>query len=239
MSATDLKPTRIDAAKAAAKDFVQKQPAGVVIGIVAFSDAGLAVQVPSSDQATVLAAIDRLTPGQGTSVGQGILASLEAVAVAESNVPPGYYSNRSFAPTPQPSAVPPGSHGSAVIVLLSDGENNERPDPIAAAHTAADQGIRIDTVGIGSTTGADLNLKGFKVHTALQAATLQQVAQITGGTYYSADDETQLKAIYKELDTRLVVKSEDIEVTALMAGAGILLLVCGGVTSLAFLGRLP
>ena len=239
MSADDLKPTRIEAAKVAARDFVQRQPAGVVIGIVAFSDAGLAVQVPTSDQATLLAAIDRLTPGQGTSVGQGILASLDAVAKAESDTPPDYYSNRSFDPTPAPAAVPPGSHGSALIVLLSDGENNERPDPLVAARTAADQGIRIDTVGIGSEGGATLDLNGFKVHTQLEAATLQQVAQITDGTYYSADDETQLKAIYDDLDTRLVVKTEDIEITALLAGAGILLFVAGGVTSLAFLGRLP
>jgi Ca-activated chloride channel family protein len=239
MAADDLKPTRMDAAKAAAKDFVMRQPAGVVIGIVAFSDAGLSVQVPSSDQAAVIASIDRLTPARGTSLGQGILASLNAVAQAESDTPPDYYSNRSFAPSPSPSAVPAGSHGSAVIVLLSDGENTESPDPIAAAQTAADQGIRIDTVGIGSAAGTTLDLNGFKVHTQLDEATLQQVAQITGGTYYSADDEAQLHAIYDSLDTRLVVKSEQIEITGLLAGASILLLVAGGVTSLAWLGRLP
>lgn len=239
MSATDLKPTRMDAAKAAAKDFVAKQPKGVVIGIVAFSDAGLSVQVPSSDQATVLAAIDRLTPSHGTSVGQGILASLGAIAQAESDIPKDYYSNLSPAPTAAPTPVPAGSHGSAIIVLLSDGENNERPDPLAAAQTAADQGIRIDTVGIGSTAGTDLDLNGFTVHTQLDESTLKQVAQITDGTYYTASDETTLKAVYDDLDTRLVVKSEDIEITALLAGAGILFLVAGGVTSLAFLGRLP
>src|SRR4029077_1399311 len=139
----------------------------------------------------VIASIDRLTPGHGTSLGQGILASLNALAQAESDTPPDYYSSRSFAPSPSPSAVPPGSHGSAVIVLLSDGENNESPDPIAAAQTAANEGVRIDTVGVGRAGGDTVDLNGFKVHTQLDAATLQQVAQITDGTYYSAGDATQ------------------------------------------------
>ncbi len=239
MTADDLKPSRMDAAKAAAKAFVGRQPAGVVIGIVAFSDAGISVLVPSNDQAAVSAAIDRLTPGHGTSLGQGILAALNAVAQAESDTPADYYSNRSPAPSPSATPVPPGSHGSAVIVLLSDGENNEQPDPLAIAQTAADRGIRIDTVAVGSAAGTTLDLNGFKVHTQLDAATLQAVARITDGTYYAAADATQLHAIYEHLDTRLVVKSEQIEVTALFAGASILLLVAGGATSLAWLGRLP
>jgi Ca-activated chloride channel family protein len=239
MTAVDIKPTRMDAAKAAAKAFVERQPAGVVIGIVAFSDAGLSVQVPSNDQAAVMAAIDRLSPGHGTSLGQGILAALNAVAQAESGTPADYYSNRSPQPSPSSTPVPPGSHSSAVIVLLSDGENNEQPDPLAVAQTAADRGIRIDTVGIGSVAGTTLDLNGFKVHTQLDEATLQGVARITDGTYYSAADATGLHAIYENLDTRLVVKSQQIEITALLAGAGILLLVAGGITSLAWLGRMP
>ncbi len=81
MAATDLQPTRMEAAKAAAKAFVQRQPSSVVIGVVAFSDSGIAVQPPTNDQAAVLAAIDRLTPQKGTSLGQGILASLNAIAI--------------------------------------------------------------------------------------------------------------------------------------------------------------
>jgi Ca-activated chloride channel homolog len=239
MTADDLKPTRMDAAKAAAKAFVQKQPPSVVIGVVAFSDAGLSVQVPSNDQGTVLAAIDRLTPAHGTSLGQGILAALSAVARAEADTPADYYSNRSPAPTPSPTPVPPGTHTSAVIVLLTDGENNESPDPLTAAQAAADRGVRIDTVGIGSPGGTTLDLNGFKVHTQLDAALLQQVAQITDGTYRDAADETSLHAIYQDLDTRLVIKSQQIEITAIFAGVGILLLVAGAATSLAWLGRLP
>jgi Ca-activated chloride channel homolog len=239
MTADDLKPTRMDAAKSAAKAFVQKQPPSVVIGVVAFSDAGLSVQAPSNEQGTVLAAIDRLTPAHGTSLGQGILAALAAVERAEADTPADYYSNRSPAPTPSPTPVPAGTHTSAVIVLLTDGENNESPDPLAAAQAAAARGVRIDTVGIGSPGGTTLDLNGFKVHTQLDAGLLQQVAQITDGTYRDAADETSLHAIYQDLDTRLVVKSQQIEVTAIFAGAGLLLLVVGAVASLAWLGRLP
>ncbi|HEY4944816.1 MAG TPA: VWA domain-containing protein, partial [Candidatus Limnocylindrales bacterium] len=149
MAATDLVPTRMEAARVAAKAFVERQPASVVIGIVAFSDAGVAVQPPTNDQATVLAAIDRLAPQRGTSVGGGILASLNAIAVADAGPTVNYYSNRSPAPTLSPTPVPAGTHAPAVIVLLTDGENNESPDPLAAAQQAADQGVRIYTVGIG------------------------------------------------------------------------------------------
>ncbi|MFI5227122.1 MAG: VWA domain-containing protein [Candidatus Limnocylindrales bacterium] len=239
MAATDLQPTRMDAAKAAAKDFVERQPSSVVIGVVAFSDSGLSVQTPTNDQATVLAAIDRLTPQHGTSLGQGIQASLAAIAAEEAGTPANYYSNRSPAPTPSPTPVPAGYHAPAVIVLLSDGENNENPDPATAAKAAADQGVRIYTVGIGSPGGTTLDLNGFKVHTQLDAATLQQVSQVTDGTYYAADNTADLVSIYDNLDTKLIVKPEEIELTGLLAGASLVVLVAGGLTSLLWLGRLP
>ena len=241
MGADDLKPTRMDAAKAASKAFVERQPPGVVIGVVAFSDAGLSVQVPTKDQATVLAAIDRLTPQRGTSLGQGILASLHTIALADNPPPTDYYSNRSPEPTasPTPTPVPAGTHAPAVIVLLTDGENNESPDPIAAAQTAADQGVRIYTVGIGSVAGSTLDIGGFKVHTQLDEPMLQQISQITDGGYYSADNEQDLRSIYDHLDTRLVLRPENLELTSLLAGASALILVLGGLGSLLWMGRLP
>ena len=239
MAADDLKPTRMEAAKAATQDFVERQPPGVIIGVVAFSDAGLSVQAPTNDQATVLAAIKRLTPERGTSLGQGIRAALSTIATAENGPVTNYYSNRSPAPTATPAPVAPGSHTSAVIVLLTDGENTQPPDPGAAAQAAADQGVRIYTVGIGSAAGTTLDVDGFKVHTQLDAATLQHISEVTGGTYYAAADEQDLHKVYDELDTRLVVKPQMIEVTSLFAGASVLLLVVGGVFSLLWLGRLP
>jgi Ca-activated chloride channel homolog len=239
MAADDLQPTRMEAAKAASQAFVQAQPPGVVIGVVAFSDSGLSVQAPSSDQATVLAAINRLAPERGTALGQGISAALQAIEAAENGPSVDYYSNRSPEPTATPAPVPPGSHGSAVIVLLTDGENNESPDPLEVAQLAADQGIRIDTIGLGSSTGATLDLNGFRVHTQLDADLLEQISQLTQGTYFSAADAADLTAIYATLDTQLQVKPQAIEVTALFAGVSLLILLAGGLSSLYWLGRLP
>src|SRR5664280_1084473 len=241
MAADDLKPTRIAAAKAAAIDFVQQQPSSVAIGVVAFSDSGLSVQAPTNDQASVLSAINRLAPEHGTSLGEGIRASLQAISLAESPPAQNYYSNRTPAPapTPTPTPVPAGTHTSAVIVLLSDGENNESPDPATIAQAAADQGIRIFTVGLGSPAGTTVNLNGFQVHTQLNEPLLQQIADTTQGSYFRAEDAAQLHSIYANLDTRLIVEPQKIEITSLFAGAGILLLAAGGMTSLLWLGRLP
>ena len=241
MAATDLAPTRMDAAKAAAIDFVGPQRAGIAIGIVAFSDSGVAVQTPSTDKDTVIAAINRLAPEKGTALAQGIDAALKAIAVAEAGPNVDYYTNRSPAPTasPTPAPVPPASHGSAVIVLLTDGENNERPDPMTSAQAAANLGIRIDTVGIGSAAGADLDLNGFHVHSQLNEDLLRQVATTTGGSYFAADSAAQLKAIYDSLDPTLVVEAQSIELTAVVAGLSLVLVVLGAAASLAWLGRLP
>jgi Ca-activated chloride channel family protein len=241
MAATDLAPTRMDAAKAAAIDFVQQQRPGIAIGIVAFSDSGVAVQTPISDKDTVIAAINRLAPQKGTALGQGIAAALKAIAVAEAGPNVDYYTNRSPAPSPSPTPapVPPGSHGSAVVVLLTDGENNEQPDPLAAAQAAANLGIRIDTVGIGSAAGATLDLNGFHVHSQLNEALLRQVATTTGGTYYAADTAAGLKAIYDSLDPKLVIEAQSIELTAVVAGVSLVLVMLGAAASLVWLGRLP
>jgi Ca-activated chloride channel homolog len=239
MAADDLKPTRMAAAKAATTAFVQAQPQGVVIGVVAFSDAGLSVQAPTDDQGAVLSAINRLQPERGTSLGQGIEAALSAIEAAENPPPIDYYSSRTPAPSTSPAPVPPGSDGSALIILVTDGENTQPPDPATAAQAAANRGVRIDTIGIGTAAGTTLTVGGFKVHTQLDEAALQQVSQATGGTYFSADDAKSLTQVYANLASRLVVKPQMIEVTALFAGGGTLLLVIGGLASLAWLGRLP
>jgi Ca-activated chloride channel homolog len=243
MAATDLAPTRIAAAKVAAKDFVARQPSSITIGVVAFSDSGVSVQAPTNDQATVIAAIDRLTPQRGTSVAQGILASLKVIATAEAGPFSGdYYTNQTPGPSPTPSPtptpMPPGIHAPAVIILLSDGENNENPDPAAAAQAAADQGVRIYTVGIGSAAGTTVTVEGFQVFTQLDEATLQGISDTTGGTYYAASDAQQLRSVYDNIDTQVVLQPQMTEITSLLAGMSLLLLFAGAVTSLLLLGRL-
>jgi Ca-activated chloride channel family protein len=237
MAADDLKPSRIEAAKTAARAFIERQPPSVQIGVVSFSEGGFAIQPPTDDQGAVLAAINRLAVQKGTSLASGIQAALNAIAVSLN--PPLALSNRSLTPVPSPTPVPKGTTTSAVIVLLTDGENTQAPDPRTAAQAAADRGVRVYTVGIGSTEGATLQLDGFTVRSRLDEATLQEIAQLTGGTYYNAENETELQAIYDHLNPQLVIKPQKTEVTALFAGAGILVLLIGGTLSLLWLGRLP
>jgi Ca-activated chloride channel family protein len=238
MAAEDMKPTRMEAAKAVARDFVQRQPRSIQIGVVAFSESGLTVQPPTNDQEAILATLNRLAPQRGTSLGQGILSALNTIAL-DTEQPPSLYTNLTPGPIATPTPVPKGTYTSAVIVLLTDGENNVSPDPFAAAQAAADRGVRIHTVGIGSAAGTPLRVNGFNVYTRLDEATLQGIAQLTDGAYYNAESQEDLRAIYDNLDLQLVIKPEETEVTALFAGAGILVLLIGGICSFLWFSRLP
>jgi len=239
MAADDMAPTRMEAAKAAARSFVARQPPSILTGVVAFSDSGFSMLVPTGDQAQVLAAIDRLDPERGTSIARGILTSLTAIAAADRDPAEGFYTNRSPDPVTLPDVVPAGTYVPAAIVLLTDGENNQRPDPLEAAQAAADRGVRIFTVGIGTAAGTTLEVEGFKVHSRLDEPSLQRIAELTGGAYYTATDAVQLDGIYQSIETRLVLRPEATEVTSLFAGLGVVLLVFGGLAGLLWLGRLP
>ena len=160
------------------------------------------------------------------------------IAAGSGQAPPGS-SNSTLPPGPTAAPVPAGTYTSATIVLLTDGENNAPPDPLAAAQAAADRGVRIHTVGVGSTAGATLHIDGFTVRSRLDEATLQRISQITGGAYYNAANEQDLHTIYDNLDTQLVIEPQKTEVTSLFAGASILVLMIGGTLSLLWFGRLP
>jgi Ca-activated chloride channel family protein len=239
MAATDMQPTRMEAAKAAARDFVSHQPKSIQIGVVAFSDAGFSVTVPTDDQSAVLAAIDRLGPERGTSVARGILSSMTAIATASRDPEAGYYTNKSPDANQLPPVVTPGTFAPAAIILLSDGENNQQPDPIGAAQGAAERGIRIFTVGLGTAAGTTLDVEGFRVHSALDETALRQIADITDGKYYTASQPDQLRGIYDDIATRFVIRPEATEITSFMAGAGLGLLALGGLASLLWFGRMP
>jgi len=238
MAADDMQPTRMEAAKTAAQDFVGRQPPSVQIGVVAFSDNGFSVQAPTTEREAILAAINRLTPQRGTSLANGILVSLNTIAVNAGQAP---LLSSELAPTlaPTPTPVLPGTYTSAAIVLLTDGENTVSPDPLAAAQIAADRGVRIHTVGIGSAAGATLNIEGFAVHTQLDEAMLQQISQLTDGAYYNASNEQDLRAIYENINPQWVIKPETMEVTSIFAGVSILVLLIGGALSLLWFSRLP
>lgn len=230
MAATDVEPTRLGAAVAAAKELLLQRPPAARIGVVAFSDGGLAVQRPTTDEEIVLAAIERLAPQRGTAVGEGLLAALRILAAGEQSGADG-------APVEQESLGSPRATP-ATIVVFSDGENNGPPSPLDVAQAAAELGVRIHTVGVGSAAGATLQLDGFSVHSRLDEGALRAVSEVTGGSYFGASDSGSLAAVYEELATRAVVREEFTEVTALVGGAGLLLLLLGGLCSFLWFNRL-
>ena len=239
MSADDFEPTRIEAAKIVAKDFVARQPTTVRVGIVAFSDSGFSVQLPTNDQAAILASIDRLKPQRGTSLANGIIVSLNTIANVTGQDPILGITDSESSSAVTPTPVPASADNSAVIVLLTDGENNMDPDPLAAAQFAADRGVPIHTIAIGSTAGTILTVNGFTVHTKVDEATLKQVSEITDGQYFNAETEEDLSAIYENIEPRFRINEEETEVTAVFAGLSILVLLVGGMLSLLWFSHLP
>lgn len=231
MAATDLAPSRMEAAKAAARTFVDRQPAQIRIGVVSFGDNGLITQQPTTDRVAVRAAIDRLTPGGGTAIGRGIQSALSAIVGKPVLLEEG--SGGSV----EPQGPDLGYSRSAAVVLLSDGENTTDPQPGPLADLASIAGVRIYPIGLGTAAGTVLEVDGFQVATALDEATLQRIAEVTDGRYFTAADEQSLQQVYSSIDLRWTVVSTPIEVTGLFAGAAALVLLLGAGLSWRWYGR--
>lgn len=239
MSADDFEPTRIEAAKAVAKDFVSRQPITVRVGIVAFSDSGFSVQIPTNDQASILASIDRLETQRGTSLANGIIVSLNTIANVTGQEPILGVNDPNATGEEPPAPVQVSPEDSAVIVLLTDGENNMEPDPLAAAAFAAERNVPIHTIAIGSVEGTILEVNGFTVYTKVDEATLQTIADMTDGLYFNAETEEDLQTIYENIEPQFRINDEETEVTAVFAGLGILILLIGGMLSLLWFSHIP
>ena len=238
MAAEDFEPNRLEAAKAVAIDFVSRQPSTVKIGVVAFSESGLSVQIPTEDQTTIIDAIERLKPQRGTSLANGIVASLNTIANLTGQEPIVGFEGADV-PAPLNGTPEISADQSAVIALLTDGENNMNPDPLAAAQLAADRGVRIHTIAVGSAEGTQLTVNGFTVFTKVDEATLRQISEMTQGTYFNAQTEDDLRDVYESIEPRLKIEEEAQEVTAVFAGVSILLLLVGGLLSLMWFSRVP
>lgn len=232
MRAADLKPTRIDAAKAAARVFVEKQPSAIKIGVVAFNDGGVVTQQPTKTKAQVLAAIDRLTPGGGTSLGQGMFSSLNAIAGKALTVDP-----TKLGQGPDGAEFDIGFYGSAAVILLSDGENRGAPEPADVARLASVAGVKIHTIGVGSPGGTTVKIDGFSVATALDEASLKEIAKLSGGKYFAAEDSASLISVYKSIDLKLKSVKEESEITGILSAGSILLLLIGSALSWVWFGK--
>ena len=232
MAADDVEPTRLDAAKLTAKTVVDRRPDSARIGVVAFGEGGLVVQPPTDDKDALDATIDRLEPYSGTSLGQGVLTALNLIA--PEGLGPG-----SRESVPAGDAEPRSAFAPALIVLLTDGENTNAPDPLEVAQAAIDRGVRIHTVGLGTSEGATIEVDGFSLFTQLNEPVLQEIALLTEGTYFAVEDTDDVAAVYEELETEFVVDSREVEVTSALGGIGALLLLAGGALSLSWFGRVP
>jgi Ca-activated chloride channel family protein len=230
MGAKDIAPSRMEAAKTAARAFVQKQPPTIRLAVVAFGQSGVISRQPTDDHTAVLAAIDRLSPQGGTALGRGIQTSLSAIAGKTVQLDPANGS-------PEATGQNLGYHGSAAVILLSDGENTDGPDPLQAAELASTAGVRVYPVGLGSARGTVLAVDGFQVATALDEPLLRSIATTTDGTYFTAADAQSLTRVYESIDLSWTVQSRNIEVTALFAAAAAMLLLLGVGRSLARSGR--
>jgi Ca-activated chloride channel family protein len=207
--------------------------------VVVFSDGGISVQRPTDNRDETLATIDRLVPRRGTSIGNGVLVALNTIAVEAGDPPILNSSDLSQDPSVNPVEAPQGWYPSAVIVLFTDGENNQEPDPAVAAEIAADLGVRVYTVGIGTTAGATIEVEGMTVHTALDEQMLQFIAGETGGAYYNAGNEEDLRRIYGDIEPQLAIKPEEMEMTSIFAGLGMIIFLVGGMLSLLWFGHVP
>jgi Ca-activated chloride channel family protein len=249
MRATDVQPNRLAAAQAAAKAFVDDVPDDVRLGVVAFAATASVVQAPTHNREDVHAAIDRFQLQRGTAIGSGILVSLSALVPEASAEVVQLLYGREGAPAgkekelrkPKQSEtkpVPPGSFGSAAIILLTDGQRTTGPDVAEAAKMAADRGVRIYTVGIGTLKGEVIGFEGWSMRVKLDEDALKSIANATRGEYFYAGSAAELKKIYQSLNTRLVMEKKETEVTALFAAvAGALALLAAGL-SLAWFNRI-
>jgi Ca-activated chloride channel family protein len=255
MRATDVQPSRIEAAQAAAKSFVLGQPGQVKLGVVSVAGAAALVQAPTDQRDLVIQAIDQLSLQPGSALGSGIVIALHAMlpgsgldvrGLIEGETSPQASSGAPLGgatPAPAENAgtsgaaprkpvnlpkVPPGSNTAAAIVLLSDGQGNAGPDPIKMAQVAADLGVRVYTVGVGTAQGTVLKAQGMQMRVKLDEASLKKIAEITKAEYFSADNRQDLLQIYQSLSSKIVLKKHRrTEVSALCALLGMLLLSWG------------
>jgi Ca-activated chloride channel family protein len=227
MSATDVTPTRLAAAKKAAVEFVEAQPSSVDIGVVSFQTGGLTTNQPSGDHAQAAAAIQRLEVSGGTSLAAAILTSLSAitgkpVAIGRNGTVPdlGYW-------------------GSATIVLFSDGGDEGDGTATAAAATAAQTaGVHIETVGVGTSAGTAVEVDGYQIETALDQGTLSGVAKTTGGSYHPASDTSELDGIAKTINLRLTTHHENVPLAGAFTAFAIALLGVGAILTVLRTGRI-
>jgi Ca-activated chloride channel family protein len=249
MRATDMKPSRLEAAQAAVKNFVENLPPQVRVGIVTFAGTAEVVQTPTHNRDDLIAAVDRFQLQRRTATGSGLLAALSLLLPdsgvdLEAEVYDSAFSRRSGAlrldstpesPRKDLAPVPPGSYTAGAIVLLSDGRRTTGPDPLMAARMAAERGVRVHTVGFGTKEGGLVDFEDTVVFMRFDEQALKAIAGITEAEYFHAGSADDLQKVYRNLSTKLTLERRETELTAFFgAGAALFALISGMLSLLWF-----
>ncbi|NWG07669.1 MAG: VWA domain-containing protein [Chloroflexi bacterium] len=244
MCSTDIPPNRLQAAKEAALKFVRNDQSGRQIGIVAFAGFAELIQPPTKELGPLEDAISNLTPARRTAIGSAILRSIDAIAEVDERVAPSDISAAPQAPQPQ---LPEEELVPHIIVLLTDGSSNAGPFPLTAAEQAVERGIRVYTIGFGTTNntspmdcgdpfqefdqfggggfGSPFGGGGGGFRREIDEETLRQVADLTGGAYYMATSADELQNVFQSLPTYLIATRETIEISVFFTAFAALLAV--------------
>jgi Ca-activated chloride channel homolog len=252
MRVEDVKPSRMVAAQYAAKAFLAEVPPHIEVGLVTFAGSAQVAQRATIDRPSLVGAIDAIQMQLGTAIGNAIVVCL-AELFPDQGIDLGEMTfgstrraarrldekaDKAKAPPKEITPVPPGSYDAAAIILLSDGRRTTGVDTLEAAKMAADRGVRIYVIGLGTPDGhLAAGGEGMAIYLQLDEPTLRHVAQITGGEYHHAGTAEALRSVYQKLGSRLQVSKRDTELTALLAGAAAVLLAAGAGLSALWFGR--
>lgn len=247
MRATDVQPSRLVAAQNAAKAFLAELPRDVRVGVVSFAGTAAVVQAPTFSREDVTAAIDRFQLQRATAIGSGIVLSLATIfpdagidlsQVTGQRPMPETLGLDEQKPKREFKPVEPGSYPSAAVILLTDGQRTTGPDPVESARMAAERGVRVYTVGIGTKEGDTIGFEGWSMRVRLDEETLKTIADLTRAEYFYAGTAGDLKKVYQTLSSKLVLEKKETEISALFAAAGALLSLLAAGLSLWWFGRI-
>ena len=250
MRVTDVKPTRLAAAQDAAKDFLRELPKNIDVGLVTFAGTAQVAQHTTMDRSSVISAIDGFQMQIGTAVGNAIVLCLaelfpdHGIDLADMTFGPRQTARnrnekeKERSVPKQITPVAPGSYDSAAIILLSDGRRTTGVDTLEAAKMAADRGVRIYVVGLGTVDGAAATDEGLAIYMRLDEPTLREVARMTGGEYHHAGTAENLRSVYQNLGSRLQVQTRETELTAQLAVVAAILVLAAAACSMLWFGRI-
>ena len=253
MRATDVLPNRLVASQNAAKAFLAELPRKVRVGIVAFAGTASVVQQPTLSREDLVTAIDKFQLQRATAIGNAIVVSLAelfpdaGIDLASMQTGRERQQGRSLDQQPAKNGkadpkdfvpVAPGSYTSGAIILLTDGQRTSGVDSMEAAKLAADRGVRVYTVGIGTVDGETIGFEGWSMRVKLDEETLKGIARATQAEYFYAGTAADLKKVYETLSSRLAVEKKETEISGLLALAAAALALLSAGLSLAWFNRI-